>query len=270
MTDDRTVDVAVWKDADDLAAGVARKAVELIAAVQRDGGVTEDGYARVVFTGGSAGGAVLRELAALDHAARTSAESFPVDAVDWSKVHVFFGDERFVPEDTTGPTARNDVLALNELLSHVDVPEPNLHRVDMPRNDEPADGASLDAAALRYSDTLSRFAPDGFDLHLLGMGPEGHVNSLFPHTADLSPAPGTRVVAVRECPKAPAERVSLTMEAIGTARDVWLLVTGDSKREAAGHAFSGDDPAQWPAAGVSGSRRTVLHVDTAADPSPTS
>lgn len=267
MTDDRNLEVSVWNDPEALAAGVAREIVELIAAVQRDGGVTDDGYARIVLTGGSAGGAVLGQLAALDHAAHSSADSFPVTSVDWSKVHVFFGDERFVPAETTGPAARNDVLAINELLGHVDVPEPNLHRVDVPLGDEATDGASLDAAALRYSDTLSRFAPDGFDLHLLGMGPEGHINSLFPHTAELTPDAGTTVVPVRECPKAPSERVSLTLEAIHSAHQVWLLVTGEGKREAAGHVVSGDDPAQWPAAGVSGSRRTVLHVDAAADPS---
>lgn len=264
----RNITVSGWKDQDDLAGGVAREIVELIAGVQKDGGVSDDGYARVVLTGGGAGGAVLRELAALDHAARVSAESFPVTAVDWSKVHVFFGDERFVPVETTGSTARNDVLADTELFGTVDIPEENIHRVGVP---ESADatvtaGEALDTAAQRYSETLATFAPDGFDLHLLGMGPEGHINSLFPHTDELTPVAGTTVVPVRNCPKPPAERVSLTLDAVGTAREVWFLVCGEGKREAAGHVVSGDDPAQWPAAGAAGSVRTVLHVDAAADP----
>lgn len=266
MSDSRRLDVRRWDSGDDLAQGVARQIVELLAGVQRDGGVSDDGYARIVLTGGGAGGAVLRELAALDHAARVAADSFPVTAVDWTKVHVFFGDERFVPLGTTGATARNDGLADAELLSHVDIPETNVHRVTVPGDDEPADGSGLDAAAVDYAEAVAAFAPDGFDLHLLGMGPEGHVNSLFPHTGELSPEPGTLVVAVRDCPKPPAERVSLTREAIHTATEVWLLVTGDAKREAAGEVVSGADPAQWPAAGVSGARRTVLHVDAAADP----
>lgn len=266
MSGGRNLEVVGWQDGDALAAGVARDIVDLVAGVQRDGGVSEDGFARIVLTGGGAGGAVLRQLAALDHAARASADSFPVTAIDWAKVHVFFGDERFVPTGTTGATARNDDLAHAELLCHVDVPEANVHRVGVPRDDEPVDGSGLDAAAEAYGEAVAAFAPDGFDLHLLGMGPEGHVNSLFPHTAELSPAAGTSVVAVRECPKPPSERVSLTREAIATASEVWLLVTGEAKREAAGEVVSGEDPAQWPAAGVSGSHRTVLHVDAAADP----
>jgi 6-phosphogluconolactonase len=264
--DPRNLHVSGWDTADSLAQGVAREIVELVAGVQRDGGVGDDGYARIVLTGGGAGGAVLRELAALDHAARVSADSFPVTAVDWAKVHVFFGDERFVPAGTTGPTARNDELADTELLSHVEIPAANVHRVAVPGDDGPADGPGLDAAAAGYADALAAFAPDGFDLHLLGMGPEGHVNSLFPHTAELAAAPGTSVVAVRDCPKPPAERVSLTREAVHRAAEVWLLVTGEAKREAAAEVVSGEDPEQWPAAGVSGFRRTVLHVDAAADP----
>ncbi|MEJ6548416.1 6-phosphogluconolactonase [Corynebacterium sp. USCH3] len=266
MSDGRNLEVRGWTTADDLAQGVAREIVELVAAVQRDGGVSDDGYARVVLTGGGAGGAVLRELAALDHAARLAADSFPVTSVDWNKVHVFFGDERFVPSGTTGATARNDELADAELLSHVGVPEVNVHRVGVPRDDEPADGSGLDAAAVDYAEAVAAFAPDGFDLHLLGMGPEGHVNSLFPHTDELTPEPGTLVVAVRDCPKPPDERVSLTLEAVHSSAEVWLLVTGEAKRQAAGEVVSGADPAQWPAAGVSGSRRTVLHVDAEADP----
>lgn len=266
MNDTRNLTVTGWESGDALAEGVARDIVELVAGVQRDGGVSDDGYARIVVTGGGAGGAVLRELAALDHAARVSADSFPVTAVDWGKVHVFFGDERFVPVGTTGPTARNDGLADAELLSHVDVPETNVHRVAVPREGEPADGPALDAAAAAYAEALAAFAPDGFDLHLLGMGPEGHVNSLFPYTPELNPEPGTTVVPVRGCPKPPAERVSLTREAVHRAAEVWLLVTGGAKREAAAEVLSGADPEQWPAAGVSGSRRTVLHVDAEADP----
>ena len=113
---------------------------------------------------------------------------------------------------------------------------------------------------------LGEYAPEGFDLHLLGMGPEGHINSLFPHTPELSPADGTTVVAVRGCPKPPAERVSLTLAAVNSAQRVWLLVCGAAKKDAADHVVSGDDPAQWPAAAVCGTSETVLHVDAGADP----
>lgn len=266
---ERTVTVTAWSDLDDLAAGVAREMVSTIAEIQTTGGVSADGVARIVLTGGGAGGAVLRQLAVLDHAARQTAESYPVTAVDWSKVHVFFGDERFVPVGTTGPTARNDELADTELLDHVAVPPQNIHRVGVPAEGSPVDGPQLDAAAGDYAEVLDTYAPDGFDLHLLGMGPEGHINSLFPHSPELDPTIGpgrVSVVAVRDCPKPPPERVSLTMDAVNSSEHVWLLVTGDSKKEAARHVVSGDDLPQWPAAAVQGRQETVLHVDAAADP----
>ncbi|HJC84476.1 MAG TPA: 6-phosphogluconolactonase [Candidatus Corynebacterium faecigallinarum] len=262
----RSVSVTAWPDQDTLAEGVARDIVEVIAEVQRRGGVTDDGFARIVLTGGGAGGAVLRALAALDLAARQTAESFPVTAIDWSKVHVFFGDERFVPVGTTGAVARNDGLADTELLEHVGIPAQHVHRVAAPTDAESPDGPELDTAASEYATVLGEYAPEGFDLHLLGMGPEGHINSLFPHTPELSPADGTTVVAVRGCPKPPAERVSLTLAAVNSAQRVWLLVCGAAKKDAADHVVSGDDPAQWPAAAVCGTSETVLHVDAGADP----
>ncbi|MGO3361140.1 MAG: 6-phosphogluconolactonase [Corynebacterium sp.] len=262
----RSVTVTPWADQDGLATGVARDIVDAISEVQRTGGVTDDGFARVVLTGGGAGGAVLRELAVLDHAARETEDSFPVTSVNWNRVHVFFGDERFVPVGTTGATARNDGLADTALLDHVGIPGAHVHRVGVPATGEPADGPVLDAAAADYAQVLADHAPDGFDLHLLGMGPEGHINSLFPHSPGLTAAPGTTVVAVRDCPKPPPERVSLTLEAVNSSARVWLLVCGAGKKEAADHVVSGDDPAQWPAAGVAGTSETVLHVDAAADP----
>jgi 6-phosphogluconolactonase len=263
-------DLQVWEDQDDLARGVAREIVGLVVAAQGTDGVGSgvgsgsgpDGFARIVLTGGGAGIAVLQELARLDHAARVSADSYPIAAVDWRRVHVFFGDERFVPRDDP---ERNEGQADAALLGHVGIPPENVHRYPAPADGEDPAGSGLDAAAAAYGETLREFAPAGFDLHLLGMGPEGHVNSLFPHTPELT-ATGT-VVAVRDCPKPPPSRVSLTLAALGTARQVWLLVCGTAKREAAGHAVSGDDPAQWPAGGARGAVGTVVHVDAAADPS---
>lgn len=255
----------VWQNRDDLVSGVARRTVELIASVQQGGGVGgvhgPDGYARVVLTGGGAGIGVLSELAALDRAARAVADSFPVVAVDWSRVHVFFGDERYVPADDP---ERNEGQADAALLSHVGIPAENVHRYAVPAGDEDPAGPGLDRAAQEYSQCLERFAPEGFDLHLLGMGPEGHVNSLFPGTAELTSE--RSVVPVRNCPKPPPERVSLTLAEVRRARQVWLLVCGSAKKEAAGHAVSGDDPAGWPAAGARGSVSTVVHVDTDAAP----
>ncbi|MDH2454995.1 6-phosphogluconolactonase [Corynebacterium bovis] len=256
-----TVDVVRARDVDDLALRAARDAVHLIAQAQTGGGVGGDGRARIVLTGGGAGIAVLRELAVLDHAATAQADSFPVTAVDWSRVDVFFGDERYVPADHP---ERNDGQADRALFDHVAVPPENIHRYAAPApGDDPA-GDGLDEAAAAYATVVTTHAPDGFDLHLLGMGPEGHVNSLFPDRAELDST--ETVVPVRDCPKPPPERVSLTLDAVGRADAVWLLVAGEAKREAAGHALSGDDPTAWPAAGARGRRSTVLYVDAAADP----
>lgn len=254
-----------WDDQRSLTAGVARQIVDLVADVQRGGGAGgatgPDGFARIVLTGGGAGIGVLTELAALDHAARATADIFPITAVDWGRVHVFFGDERYVPADHP---ERNEGQADAALLDHVGVPPEHVHRYPVPVDGEDPTGPGLDDAAASYARTLAEYAPAGFDLHLLGMGPEGHVNSLFPHTPELTSA--QTVVPVRDCPKPPPERVSLTLAAVRSARQVWLLVCGDAKREAAGHALSGADPAQWPAAGARGSVATVVHVDAAADP----
>ncbi|WP_297007095.1 6-phosphogluconolactonase [uncultured Corynebacterium sp.] len=255
----------VWADQRALTAGVARRIVDMISEIQRDGGVGGadgvDGFARIVLTGGGAGIGVLQELAVLDHAARQTADTFPVTAVDWRRVHVFFGDERYVPVDDP---ERNESQADEALLDHVGVPPEHVHRYPVPVAGEDPKGPGLDAAADAYSRTIAEFAPAGFDLHLLGMGPEGHVNSLFPHTPGVDA--NATVVAVRDCPKPPPQRVSLTLAAVRSARQVWLLVCGAAKREAAGHAVSGDDPAQWPAAGARGRVATVVHVDAAADP----
>ncbi|WP_439098970.1 6-phosphogluconolactonase [Corynebacterium heidelbergense] len=258
------VSLSSHADADHMARTVARELVQLISGLQASGGtVTRDGFVRVVLTGGTAGIEVCRQLAELDSAARSTAESFPMaDAIDWSRVYIFFGDERFVPE---GHPDRNDEQARQALLDHVAIPPENIMRYPAQPEGQQADGPALDAAAREYETLINRHAPDGFDIHLLGMGPEGHINSLFPNTDELLHASGS-VVAVRRCPKPPAERVSLTISAVNRSRRVWLLVAGAAKREAAGHVLDGDNGAQWPAALATGTLDTVLWVDRDADP----
>jgi 6-phosphogluconolactonase len=97
---------------------------------------------------------------------------------------------------------------------------------------------------------------------LLGMGPEGHVASIFPE----SPAVHDErpVFAVRNCPKPPPTRVSLGFSAINSAEEVWLVVAGEEKAEAVALALSGADPVHVPAAGVHGVRATQWLLDRAA------
>lgn len=263
VSDKTGVELRPRDNKQDLATAAAREFINTVAELQRTGDtVTGDGIVRVVLTGGGAGIATLAEIAALDHAAQQTAEDFPVTAIDWSQVYVFFGDERFL---AAGDAERNDKQAFDALLRHVNIPSLNVFRVPALAAGEEPDGPALDAAAEFYGKTVDQVAPEGFDIHLLGMGPEGHINSLFPHTDALLHAEGS-VVAVRECPKPPAERISLTMRAVNSSRQVWLLVSGEEKKEAASQVFNGGNGAEWPAALASGTEATLLWVDEAANP----
>lgn len=263
VSDKTGVELRPRDNKQDLATAAAREFINTVAELQRTGDtVTGDGMVRVVLTGGGAGIDTLAEIAALDHAAQQTAEDFPVTAIDWSQVYVLFGDERFL---AAGDPERNDKQAFDALLRHVNIPSLNVFRVPALAAGEEADGPALDSAAEFYGKTVDQVAPEGFDIHLLGMGPEGHINSLFPHTDALLHAEGS-VVAVRECPKPPAERISLTMQAVNRSRQVWLLVSGEEKKEAAGQVFNGGNGAEWPAALASGTEATLLWVDEAANP----
>lgn len=236
-----------YSDQDALAQAAARELVHAIAHLQKI-----QPEVRLVLTGGGAGIATLRHLTALDYAATRSAEDFPVERIDWRRVLVFFGDERFLP---VGDPERNDAQADEALLQHVAVPEQNVFRYASPET------SSLDDAATAYATTVREQAPDGFDIHLLGMGPEGHINSLFPHTPELQ-NPENIAVPVRDCPKPPPERVSLSLEAVNNSEEVWLLVSGEAKAEAAAKvAERTDEEFLWPAALASGKKRTLLWVD---------
>ncbi|ETZ97053.1 6-phosphogluconolactonase [Mycobacterium kansasii 824] len=148
------------------------------------------------------------------------------------------------------------------MLDHVDIPPGQVH--PMAASDGEF-GTDLDAAALAYEQVLAANAALGerapnFDVHLLGMGPEGHVNSLFPHTAAVRET--TRlVVPVEDSPKPPPQRITLTLPAIQRSREVWLIVSGRAKAEAVAAAIGGADPVAVPAAGAVGRESTLWLLD---------
>jgi 6-phosphogluconolactonase len=212
------------------------------------------GSAKLVLTGGATGIAVLEELC-----------RSPVrDAVDWSAVDIYWGDERFLPD---GHADRNETQARAALLDHVDVDENRVH--PMP----PAKGRFGDdpeAAAEDYSRTLARAArPEDhgdvptFDVLLLGMGPEGHVASVFPESPAVYETERA-VIPVRNCPKPPPTRVSLTLPAIRRAAEVWLMVAGGDKAPSVAMALGGAGQTALPAAGAWGRRRTLWLLDSGA------
>lgn len=243
-------------DVDELISSAALAFIDAIAAIQTPGGgLHKDGVARVVLTGGGAGIGLLRELARLDHAAQKQGPDFPALTVDWTRVHVFFGDERNVP---VGDPDSNEGQAREALLGPVGVPEHNIHGYDL--------GAiSMEHAAQAYEGEIREFAPEGFDLHLLGMGGEGHINSIFPH-AEAVYEDTDFAFAVHDSPKPPSERVTLTYPAINRSQRVWFLVAGEEKAEAAAHLVAGAAAEDWPAAGAHGVEETVLFLaDDAAE-----
>ena len=207
------------------------------------------GEADIVLTGGSMGMALLVSLG----------HSPAKDAIDWRRLNVWWGDERFLP---TGDPERNETQAREALLDAVHLDAVRVH--PMPASDGP-DGADVDAAAARYAEELAAAAPPGrdmpeFDVLMLGVGPDAHVASLFPEHPALHERDAS-VIGVRGAPKPPPTRISMTFRSLCAARDVWFLVSGADKAGAVGLALSGAGPMQAPAAGVTGTRSTTWLLD---------
>jgi 6-phosphogluconolactonase len=210
------------------------------------------GFAAIVLTGG-------RTAAAVHQALRDSPAR---DAVDWSHVDVWWGDERFLPRDHPD---RNETQARRDLLDALSLDPARVH--PMPASDGP-DGDDPEAAAARYTRELAHAAKPGtarlphIDLLMLSVGEDGHVASVFPeHPAAYDNRP---VTAVRGSPKPPPVRLSLTLPTLNSAEEVWLLAAGTEKAPAVGMAFAGVGPVQLPAAGVRGVERTLWLLDRAA------
>jgi len=177
------------------------------------------------------------------------------DEVDWTRVHLFWGDERWVP--ATDP-ASNYRMAREALIDHVLCPPDHIHPI-------PVDASSPDAAARDYERTLRAFFHDdgtGPDLVLLGMGSDGHTASLFPQSPALDER--ARWVVASTAPIEPRDRVTLTMPAINRAQHVFLLVSGPDKQSAFAEATSGRaDPHECPAAMVRPENGTLVWWVTA-------
>jgi 6-phosphogluconolactonase len=236
-------EVFVHTSGDLLASAAAARTVTRLADA-----IAADGHAHLVLTGGGIGTKVLAAIAAAP--ARS--------AVDWQRVDFWWGDERFEP---VGDPERNETGARAALLDALNVDPARVHAVAGP--DGP-DGNDPDAAAARYAAELAAAAGDGhavpaFDVLMLGIGPEGHVASIFPE----SPAAyeSRSVVAVRGCPKPPPTRLTLTFPAIAAATDVWLMTAGAEKAGAVALALGGAGAIQVPAAGVHGRAHTLWLLD---------
>lgn len=235
--------VVVHPSADVLAEAVAARLLTRILDIQ-----SVRSPVHVVVTGGTIG---IRTLAAV--------ATNPVRAaVDWTQVHVWWGDERFLPD---GDGERNETQARRALLDALEpLPEANIHAM------APADGTrTAEDAADLYATELARFAPEGaqapsFDVTLVGMGPDAHVASLFPGHPALE-VTGRATTAVHDSPKPPSDRVSLTFEALQGSAEVWVVASGADKAPAVAAALGGAPVSEAPIGGATGRLLTAWLVD---------
>jgi 6-phosphogluconolactonase len=237
---ERAPERIVLPSADDLAADVAQRFAGTVSAA-----IADRGRAAVALTAGSIMEKVWTALA-------SSASD-----LDWASVDVFWGDERFVP---SGSPDRNDAPA--EKLLFASAPFSAATRYSMP----PAGGEygeDLDAAAAGYAQTLAEHDVEGIDLVLLGVGPDGHCCSLFPDhpsSRDLS----ATVIPVRDSPKPPPLRLSLSFDGLNAAREIWVVASGSGKADAVAMALGGADREHVPSAGARGTQRTIWLLDAEA------
>jgi 6-phosphogluconolactonase len=171
--------------------------------------------------------------------------------VDWSRVDFWWGDERFVAGDSAERNARQARAAL---LDHIPVDPARVH--EMPA----AGDLALAAAAAAYGEEVRSHGGGEFDLVMLGLGPDGHVASLFPGRPELD-VDDAIAVPVTESPKPPPERISLTYPALNRTRETWFLVSGSGKADAAARALGGADRHQIPAAGIRARGSTHWFLD---------
>lgn len=228
--------VQVYDTPEELASATAARLAAVLASAQ-----AAKGSASVVLTGGRTGNAV---MAALRSA-----------TLDWSALDIYWGDERFLP---AGDSERNETQARSALLDHVPVSPTRVHAM------APSDGEygdDPDAAAEAYAVLLKDV--QSFDVCLLGVGEEGHTASIFPHSPAVYETART-VVAVRDCPKPPPTRVSLTLPTIRRSAEVWLMTTGEAKAEPVAAALAGATAEEIPAAGARGKRDTLWILDRTA------
>ena len=228
--------VRVFENSQELARAAAQTFAE-----EATGSTREGGRFAVALAGGSTP-KVLYELLASEYR----------NALDWRKVHIFFGDERCVPPDHEDSNYR---MAHETLLSRVHVG--SVHRIH-------GELAPSEAAAL-YEEELEAFfgGPPSLDLVLLGVGEDGHIASCFPQT----PALDVRDRSVTENPveKLGTTRITLTVSAINAARRVIFLVAGESKAQTLKEILEGSaDPQDYPAKLVQPRFGLVWMVDRAA------
>ncbi len=230
--------IEVHPDSATLATAVAGELIARLEAAQASGHVPQ-----VVLTGGTIAEAVHRELARLT----------PGSDVDWTRVVIWFGDERFVEPDSPDRNAGQARAAFLDAVGATQVHE-------MASTEDVLD---VHAGASAYSSTLRDHGAAGFDIVMLGIGPDGHVASLFPGQPTLDE--DADAVGVTDSPKPPPKRISLTFARLNNTESVWFLASGEGKAQAVAAALADDGAVRdTPARGVAGREETLWFLDTPA------
>jgi 6-phosphogluconolactonase len=181
------------------------------------------------------------------------------EIIDWQHVYLFWGDERYVPADDPESNFR---LAKESLLDHITIPAENIYPI-------PTSYPDPWEAARAYSEDLATVfgeAAPSFDLILLGLGGDGHTASLFPGmTFDRE---DSRIVTVTESPVPPRVRISLTMNVLNAARNIFFLISGKEKAEILQAVLESQDEKEpnYPAARVRPKETLTWFVDKNAAP----
>ncbi len=224
------LDLTIYQDAQELVEVVVE---EIFTAI--DFALLEKGRFDLVLTGGTLGSQISEALC----------QNFNQNLDSYAGLHIWWSDERFVDSEST---------ERNAAPLHRKVHNPNIviHEALAPNTP-----AAIEDAVKDYE---SQLAGIEIDLNILGVGPDGHVASLFPGIADLD---DTRTIfAITDSPKPPSARISFTMTFINQAREVWLVATGNSKADAVASIIEGET--SIPASYVAGRERTRLIVDQSA------
>jgi 6-phosphogluconolactonase len=230
---------------------LSRAAAEYICEIAQ-GAVKERGIFTLVLSGGTTPRLLYEELTKEPFASR----------VDWQHTHLFWGDERCVPSDNPDS---NFSLAFQTLISRVDVPPANIHRI-------PASTGPAKAVAKEYEKALREFFQaagesdssrsfPSFDLILLGMGGDGHTASLFPGDAALEERTSWVVAVEGSSGSPPVPRITLTFPVINEAKCVLFLISGSHKLKVLQKILNNPHTATYPAARVQPSGKLLWFID---------
>jgi 6-phosphogluconolactonase len=237
-----TLEIQQFADANKVSDAVADAFIERLLEV-----LVEKSIVHVAITGGTVG---ILSLAKIGNHAKLA-------QVDFNRIHIWWGDERFVTADSSD---RNAIQAYEPFLGKISIPADNVHL--FPASDE---GLNLEQAASDFAAQVLLCADETelipFDVMLMGMGPDGHIASLFPgHNA---PAASKAVVFESNSPKPPSERLSFSYQAINYASEIWFTVAGADKAAAVADSLI-SQTRLLPAGKVAGTKKTRWFLDEAA------